>query len=465
MRNRKTFFTTLLVACSEIVAPADGGLVAASTSREAQDVKPPFCHTSFQPLFQMFFRPFCALSHRPYASNEGTRADLGDQSGHFLGERFIMKQPRIALGLMIIFTVVVAGVGVALSSGLSTAFFANSALNSVILAILVFGVAVAFMQMNRLRASIAWLTEFKTGSSNRSALPPVLAPLAPALGNAGEVHPVPMATSRAMLDSVYTRLDEGRETSRYLMNTLILLGLLGTFWGLLQTVSGIGSVIGGLNVGDGDLELVFDKFKEGLQTPLVGMGVSFSASLFGLASSLILGFYDLVTGRVQTQFCEGLEDWISTPQERVANETTAVAMSAPPLRYQDAYIQNLSDQLERLQKIFRQQEQSRESERSSVRALSEGVSALDDHLKSQQSVLIKLAEIQQQVSPVLTRLNEKLGSTNQETIEAHTRRIDLNLKEISERVSRSADTVASELREELKIIAKILASEEAKSNA
>jgi hypothetical protein len=249
------------------------------------------------------------------------------------------------------------------------------------------------------------------------------------------------------------------------MNTLILLGLLGTFWGLLQTVSGIGSVIGGLNVGDGDLELVFDKFKEGLQTPLVGMGVSFSASLFGLASSLILGFYDLVTGRVQTQFCEGLEDWISTPQEPVANETTAVAMSAPPLRYQDAYIQNLSDQLERLQKIFRQQEQSRESERSSVRALSEGVSALDDHLKSQQSVLIKLAEIQQQVSPVLTRLNEKLGSTNQETIEAHTRRIDLNLKEISERVSRSADTVASELREELKIIAKILASEEAKSNA
>lgn len=376
-----------------------------------------------------------------------------------------MKQPRIALALMITFTVVVAGVGVALSSGLSKAFFANSALNSVILAILVFGISIAFIQMNRLRTSIAWLIDFREKRSNETPLPSVLAPLAPAFSKGGELNPLPLSSTRALLESVYTRLDEGRETSRYLMNTLILLGLLGTFWGLLQTVSGIGSVIGELNVGDGDLKVVFDTFKEGLRTPLVGMGISFSASLFGLASSLILGFYDLTTGRVQTRLCEDLEDWLANPQETSAVETSPVTTEVAPRRYQEAFIQNLSEQLERLQRVFRQQEQSRESERASVRALSEGVSALDDHLKSQQSVLIKLAEIQQQVSPVLARLNDKLGSANQETIEEHTRRIDLNLKEISERVSRSADTVASELREELKIIAKILSSEEAKSNA
>ncbi|MEN9845264.1 MAG: hypothetical protein RIS36_411 [Pseudomonadota bacterium] len=376
-----------------------------------------------------------------------------------------MKQPRTALALMITFTVVVAGVGVALSSGLAKAFLANSALNSVILAILVFGIYVAFVQINRLRRSISWLNDYREKRSNGAPMPSVLGPLTPALSRAGEVHALPMSSTRALLDSVYTRLDEGRETSRYLMNTLILLGLLGTFWGLLQTVSGIGSVIGELNVGDGDLKVVFDTFKEGLRTPLVGMGISFSASLFGLASSLILGFYDLTTGRVQTRLCEDLEDWLANPHEAAAVETSPVTTEVAPRRYQEAFIQNLSEQLERLQKVFRQQEQSRESERASVRALSEGVVALDDHLKSQQSVLIKLAEIQQQVSPVLARLNEKLGSANQETIEEHTRRIDLNLKEISERVSRSADTVASELREELKIIAKILSSEEARGNA
>jgi len=293
----------------------------------------------------------------------------------------------------------------------------------------------------------------------------MLAPLAPALGKAGEVHSVGTNAARAMLDGVYARIDEGREVSRYLMNTLILLGLLGTFWGLLQTVSGISSVVGGLSVGDGDLKLVFDRFKDGLQTPLQGMGISFSASLFGLASSLILGFFDLTAGRVQSRFCEELEDWITSTPTTPAEESISVASSVAPVRYQEAFIQNLADQLERLQKVFRQQEQSREAERVSVRNLSEGVSALDDHLKSQQSVLIKLAELQQQVTPVLVRLSDKLGSTNQETIEEHTRRIDLNLKEISERFSRSADPVASELREELKIIAKILASEEAKTNA
>lgn len=376
-----------------------------------------------------------------------------------------MKQPRVALALMITFTLAVIGVGVAISQGLATAFSANSVLNGVILAILAFGATVSFIQVFRLKAAISWLTTFREKRENKTPPSVIIAPLLPALGKNGEVMTLGTHTTRAMLDSVYARIDEGREVVRYLMNTLILLGLLGTFWGLLQTVSGITSVVGGLNVGDGDLKLVFDRFKDGLQTPLKGMGISFSASLFGLASSLILGFYDLTAGRIQSRFCEELEDWISTVPAATSDESPAITTAIAPARYQEAFIQNLADQLERLQKVFRQQEQSREAERVSVRNLSEGVSALDDHLKSQQSVLVKLAELQQQVAPVLTRLGEKLGSTNQETIEEHTRRIDMNLKEISERVSRSADTVASELREELKIIAKLLASEEAKSNA
>jgi archaellum component FlaC len=111
------------------------------------------------------------------------------------------------------------------------------------------------------------------------------------------------------------------------------------------------------------------------------------------------------------------------------------------------------------------QEEARSGERASMLSLAERFSAFDDHLKSQQVLLVKLAELQQQVAPVLGKLSDKLGSSNQETIEEHTRRIDLNLKDIGEKVSRSANTLASELREELKIIAKILASDEVRSNA
>lgn len=376
-----------------------------------------------------------------------------------------MKQPRLALSLMVAFTVVLGAVSAVLFDGLKTAFVANPALNTVIVCILVFGITLAFVQMICLRKAITWITDFRDKKESKSPPPTIIAPLAPAFGQAGEVHSLGTSTARTLLDGVFTRIDDGRDTSRYLMNTLILLGLLGTFWGLLQTVAGIGSVVGNLNVGDGDLELVFEKFKEGLQTPLVGMGVSFSASLFGLASSLILGFFDLTMSRAQSRFCVALEDWITAQPQTLQLDSLVTASAAAPARYQEAMIQNLADQLERLQKVFKQLEHSREAERVSVRALSEGVATLDDHLRTQQNVLIKLAELQQQVTPVLARLSEKLGNTNQETIEEHTRRIDLNLKEIGEKVSHSADTIASELRGELKIIAKILASEDVRSNA
>jgi hypothetical protein len=322
----------------------------------------------------------------------------------------------------------------------------------------------AFLQVLQVRRAISWLNSFRAKTADLGKAPAVLSPITPLLDASGGLVDVAPNSLRSMLEGVYTRFDESREISRYLMNTLILLGLLGTFWGLLQTVAGIGSVIGDLNVGSGDLAQVFDKFKQGLQTPLVGMGISFSASLFGLASSLILGFFDLTTGRMQSRFCDDLEDWLSSSKQVSLSDQRTSSAAATPVRYQEAFIQNLADQLDRLQRVFRQQEQSREAERSSVRSLSEGVSALDDHLKAQHNTLVKLAELQQQVAPILTQLSQRLGDSSQETIEDHTRRIDLNLKEIGERVSQSADTLASELREELKIIAKILASNEAAPN-
>jgi hypothetical protein len=365
---------------------------------------------------------------------------------------------------MVVFTLALIAVAVFLFEGLERAFVANTALNSVIIVILASGIVSAFSQMARLSGASSWIAAQK---SNRNAGPlvPVLMPLHAAFDQSGNLVPMTKPSLRAMLEGVYSRIDDARDVSRYLMNTLILLGLLGTFWGLLQTVSGIGTVLGGLSVGDGDLQLVFERFKEGLQTPLVGMGISFSASLFGLASSLILGFFDLTTGRVQTRLCEDLEDWLSGAATATTPETAPVTFSSSPARYQDAMVQTLAEQLERLQRVFRQQEESREAERVSVRRLAEGVSSLDDHIKSQQHLLAKLAELQQQVSPILVTLNERLSSSRQETIEEHTRRIDVNLAEIGERVSKSADSLAFELREELKIIAKLLASSEASTNA
>ncbi len=135
---------------------------------------------------------------------------------------------------------------------------------------------------------------------------------------------------RGILDSIATRLDEARDISRYMTGLLVFLGLLGTFWGLIETVGSVGNVIQGLKAG-GDAGSMFDSLREGLAAPLSGMGISFSSSLFGLAGSLVLGFLDLQSSQAQNRFYTELEDWLSTTVYDHAAEPAA-APSASPAR-------------------------------------------------------------------------------------------------------------------------------------
>ena len=129
-------------------------------------------------------------------------------------------------------------------------------------------------------------------------------------------------TMRHLLDSIATRLDEARDISRYMTGLLVFLGLLGTFWGLIETVGSVGKVIDGLKVG-GDAGALFDTLKEGLAAPLGGMGISFSSSLFGLAGSLILGFLDLQSSQAQNRFYTDLEDWLASTVREYSGDGAA----------------------------------------------------------------------------------------------------------------------------------------------
>jgi hypothetical protein len=127
---------------------------------------------------------------------------------------------------------------------------------------------------------------------------------------------------RSLLDSLASRLDESRDLLRYLVGLLIFLGLLGTFWGLLETVSSVGDAIRNLDVSAAASASVFEELKSGLQKPLAGMGLSFSSSLFGLAGSLILGFMDLKASQAQNRFYHNFEDWLSTITDVQAGDGT-----------------------------------------------------------------------------------------------------------------------------------------------
>ena len=222
-------------------------------------------------------------------------------------DAYRLSSPGIFVLRMAVFLILVGFVAFILHGPIETAFWANPGLNGVIIAAAGIGVLIAFGHVMRLFREIAWV------NGQTSKKPRLLAPMARIVGEDGKA-PMSPQILRLVLDSVATRLDEGRETSRYLTGLLVFLGLLGTFWGLLETVGSISGVIGSLQ-SSGETSALFNDLKTGLARPLAGMSLAFTSSLFGLAGSLVLGFLDLQAGQAQSRFYTELEDRLSADVE------------------------------------------------------------------------------------------------------------------------------------------------------
>ncbi|HKL00321.1 MAG TPA: biopolymer transporter ExbB [Desulfotignum sp.] len=225
-----------------------------------------------------------------------------------------MTNPRHYLFLTFIYLLVVTGVCLLLIVPLKAAFMANWGFNLLILAALCVGIAINVFQILRLEPEIKWIKKFRTGDPGLSTVePPTL--LSPLAKHLEEIHRdrfrLSAGSMSTVLDGIRGHLDEAREISKYMIGLLVFLGLLGTFWGLLQTIGTVGQVIGGLEVGSGDFVNLFERLKQGLQDPLQGMGTAFSSSLFGLGGSLVLGFIDIQAGHAQNRFFNEMEEWLS----------------------------------------------------------------------------------------------------------------------------------------------------------
>ncbi|HVV78968.1 MAG TPA: flagellar motor protein MotA [Pseudolabrys sp.] len=232
-----------------------------------------------------------------------------------------LSSPRIFLFRMLVFIVLCGLLAFLLYKQIATAFMANPGLNALIIGVLAIGVILSLRQVIRLYPEIAWVNNFRLADPGLAVdrPPTLLAPMAAILGSRVGRMAVSAQLMRSLLDSIATRLDEARDISRYMTGLLVFLGLLGTFWGLIETVSSVGAVIQGLKA-SGDSGSMFDSLREGLAAPLGGMGISFSSSLFGLAGSLILGFLDLQSSQAQNRFYTDLEDWLATTVREVVGE-------------------------------------------------------------------------------------------------------------------------------------------------
>lgn len=319
-----------------------------------------------------------------------------------------LTYPQMFLWRMVLFLIIAVFVVLILYESVLEAFMANPGLNGLIVAVGLIGIALSFRQVVRLFREISWVNRFRAGQIDLPGRkqPVLLAPMATLLRDG--VHQTVMnpITMRTILDTVGTRLDEAREISRYLIGLLVFLGLLGTFWGLLQTVSSIGATIQSLDVGAGDAGVLFEDLKTGLQAPLTGMGTAFSSSLFGLTGSLIVGFLDLQAGQAQNRFYTELEDWLSTLTDIVEDSEAGAGGQAGSL---NAVVEKLSKLLEE----GGAGGQSRAATKA-MASLAEGIQGLVKHLRSEQKLMREWAEAQteqnERMEQLLTKLNEALDA-------------------------------------------------------
>ena len=307
-----------------------------------------------------------------------------------------LSSPRIFLVRMLVFLVLCALVMVVLYKQIVTAFFANPGLNALIGMVLAVGTILSFRQVIRLYPEVAWVNNFRIADPGLAIErhPTLLAPMAAILGGerSGRMT-ISQQTMRHLLDSIATRLDEARDISRYMTGLLVFLGLLGTFWGLIETVGSVGKVIDGLKVG-GDAGALFDTLKEGLAAPLGGMGISFSSSLFGLAGSLILGFLDLQSSQAQNRFYTDLEDWLASTVGGYSGETGTSG--------------ELQATVERLRLTLEEGGASRGTT-AAMANLAEAIQGLVTHMRTEQQMIREWADGQGEQNREIKKLLERLA--------------------------------------------------------
>src|SRR6266508_808670 len=309
---------------------------------------------------------------------------------------FKLSSPRIFLVRMVVFLTLCALVVVVLYKQIWTAFLANAVLNALIIGVLLIGIALAFRQVIRLFPEIAWVNGFRLADPGLAVerAPVLLAPMAAIRGDRVGRMAMSPQTMHGIMGSIATRLDEARDMLRYMTGLLVFLGLLGTFWGLIETVGSVGKVIDGLKVG-GDAGALFDTLKEGLAAPLGGMGISFSSSLFGLAGSLILGFLDLQSSQAQNRFYTDLEDWLASTVREYGDGGSGIGGE-------------LQHAMERIRSVVEDSGGGR-STTAAMANLAEAIQGLVAHMRTEQQMIREWADGQGEQNREIKRLLERLA--------------------------------------------------------
>jgi len=323
-----------------------------------------------------------------------------------------LTMPRIFLMRMLVFLALVGFLSAILYEQLFTSFKTNPGLNGLIIAVLLFGITYSFRQVMRLYPEIRWVNAFRIAEPGLAIAhrPELLAAMASMLRDRRGALSLSTASMRSIMDSIGSRLNEARDTGRYLVGLLVFLGLLGTFWGLLETIQSVGRTIANLDTKAADSVMVFGELKSGLAAPLKGMGTAFSSSLLGLAGSLVVGFLELQASHSHNRFYNELEEWLSGITELTPANAGSTDQVARHLFASIHQVQvSIAEIADRLQSVSAPAGVGSDT---AVRELASGVNQLVAQMRAEQNVMRQWvddqAAQQSEVASVLKNLSHNM---------------------------------------------------------
>ncbi len=374
-----------------------------------------------------------------------------------------MTRPSRYLVRIAIFLAMVATVCVLLGKGLLAAFLTSPFLNGEILGVMLLGVVYIVRQLILLVPEGAWLARLREETRDRLYFPDMMAketpprlmgPMVKMLGERRGRFTLSAFSMRTLLDGIQNRIDESHDLSRYLVGLLIFLGLLGTFWGLSETVGAVGDTIAGLSVDGGDAALLFDRLKQDLEKPLSGMGTAFTSSLFGLASSLVVGFLELQSAQAHARFMQDLEEWLSSVTRLSSGSAGSGEGDSSVPAYIQALLEQTADSLDALQRVVQQSAEERTGMSRGLVTLNERLGTLAAQTQQQHSVLDNLAEATQQLRSTLSGTQGGLDEASRH----HLRNTSLYLERLTHDVENGRATIVQEMRNEIRLLARTIAA-------
>lgn len=317
-----------------------------------------------------------------------------------------LTPPGLFLVRMLVFLTLVAFLAAILHEQLAVSVMTNPGLNGLIIGVLFIGIIYSFRQVIRLYPEIRFVNAFRISDPGLASghQPVLLAPMATMLRDRTGALSLSTVSMRTIMDSIASRLDEARDTGRYMVGLLVFLGLLGTFWGLLTTIRSVGDIIGGMSVGT-DAVAMFEALKTKLDEPLGGMATSFSTSLFGLAGSLVVGFLDLQSGHAQNRFYNELEEWLSNVT-RIPSGMPGDGDGSVPA-YVQALLEQTAESLDRMQRAVGESERERRATVDQLSELSHQLNRLSELIGRESRGLSTVAETQDDLRTLVRQLAQR----------------------------------------------------------